>query len=83
MRRLFDRQESVVGAQLQEWRLRRLVAGFKDPLGSHLADDEPASVWVTEEEMTIQVAEELLTRCGVTYQQPGRYGIGEFSTDGS
>jgi hypothetical protein len=35
--------------------------------------DEPASVWVTDEEVTIQFAEEPLTRYGVTYQRDHRH----------
>jgi len=35
--------------------------------------DRPASVWVTEEEVTIQVAEEPLARYGVTYQRDHRH----------
>ncbi len=35
--------------------------------------DRPASVWVTEEEVTIQFAEEPLARYGVTYQRDHRH----------
>lgn len=35
--------------------------------------DEPASVWVTEEDVTIQFAEEPLARYGVTYQRDHRH----------
>jgi hypothetical protein len=35
--------------------------------------DRPASVWVTEEEVTIQFAEAPLTRYGVTYQRDHRH----------
>jgi putative transposase len=35
--------------------------------------DEPASVWVTEEEVRIQFAEEPLARYGVTYQRDHRH----------
>src|SRR5215210_7442050 len=35
--------------------------------------DEPASVWVTEEEVTIQFTEEPLARYGVTYQRDHRH----------
>jgi hypothetical protein len=35
--------------------------------------DQPASVWVTEEEVTIQFAEESLARYGVTYQRDHRH----------
>jgi transposase InsO family protein len=35
--------------------------------------DRPASVWVTEEEVTIQFAEEPLARYGVTYQRDRRH----------
>ena len=36
--RQLDRQQPVVRAQLQEWGLGRLVAGFEDPLGGDLAE---------------------------------------------
>jgi hypothetical protein len=35
--------------------------------------DRPAAVWVTEEEVTIQFAEEPLARYGVTYQRDHRH----------
>jgi transposase InsO family protein len=35
--------------------------------------DQPASVWVTEEDVTIQFAEEPLARYGVTYQRDHRH----------
>ena len=35
--------------------------------------DRPASVWVTEEEVTIQATEEPLARYGVTYQRDHRH----------
>ena len=35
--------------------------------------DEPASIWVTEEEVTIQFAEDPLARYGVTYQRDHRH----------
>jgi transposase InsO family protein len=35
--------------------------------------DEPASVWVTDEKVTIQFAEEPLARYGVTYQRDHRH----------
>jgi len=35
--------------------------------------DEPASIWVTEEEVMIQFAEEPLARYGVTYQRDHRH----------
>jgi hypothetical protein len=35
--------------------------------------DRPASVWVTEEEVTIRFAEEPLARYGVTYQRDHRH----------
>ena len=35
--------------------------------------DRPASVWVTEEEVTIQVADDPLARYGVTYQRDHRH----------
>jgi len=35
--------------------------------------DQPASVWVTDEEVTLQFAEEPLARYGVTYQRDHRH----------
>jgi transposase InsO family protein len=55
-----DRQGYV---RFRNWRL----------YGERGLADKPASVWVTEEEVTIQVAKEPLARYGVTYQRDRKH----------
>jgi putative transposase len=58
--RRVDRQGYV---RFRNWRL----------YGERGLVDQPASVWVTEEEVTIQFAEEPLARYGITYQRDHRH----------
>src|SRR5215207_5950302 len=58
--RRVDRQGYV---RFRNWRL----------YGERGLADQPASVWVTDEEVTIQFAEEPLARSGVTYQRDHRH----------